>query len=91
MTATLEDLSQSFFYVCLSSSWTNSKDTHRDTHSKVYLNMFHLKLFSGMMRFILLHGKYKKEGKERKQHRSLARKSSAKVFNAKLIINLNVQ
>lgn len=44
-----------------------------------------------MMRFILLHGKYKKEGKERKQHRSLARKSSAKVFNAKLIINLNVQ
>lgn len=44
-----------------------------------------------MMRFILLHGKYKKEGKEKKQHRSLARKSSAKVFNAKLIINLNVQ
>lgn len=44
-----------------------------------------------MMRFILLHGKYKTEGKEKKQHRSLARKSSAKVFNVKLIINLNVQ
>ena len=44
-----------------------------------------------MMRFILLHGKYKKEGQEKKQHRSLARKSSAKVFNVKLIINLNVQ